>query len=208
MSIVLKLTLAGSKRLLRGQAHYWRAMREQSAESGRFSVASIDMVSNADRGDIRKFIRGLAAAGFVEPAGEIPMVKGAPEKLYRIIRNQAECPRLTRNGSQQTGQRNMWNLLRGPMGRDGITARDLAAFASTEDVPVSIETAKAYLKTLARADYLACLVEGGPKKLAVWRLKPAMNTGPLPPMILRSKLVYDQNSDRVIGEVLAEEEPS
>lgn len=207
MSIVLKLTLADSKRLLRGQAHYWRVMREEHAERGFFTVTSIDMASNARRADISKFVRGLASAGYIEICGENEK-HSSPEKLYRIARNQAECPRLTKSGSQQTGQRNMWNLLCGPMGRDGITARDLAAFASTDDVPITIDTAKSYIKTLAQAGYLACLVKGGPKKLAVWRLKPAMNTGPLPPMILRSKMVYDQNADKIMGEVHAEEDPA
>lgn len=207
MSIVLKLTVTDSKRLLRGQAHYWRVMRQQQAERGDFSVASIDMASHARREDIRKFVRALLAAGFVEVAGTTE-TRSSPEKHYRIVRNQAECPRLTKSGSQQTGQRNMWNLLRGPMGRDGINARDLAAFASTEDVPITFDTAKSYIRTLADAGYLTCLVKGRPKALAIWRLKPLMNTGPLPPMILRSKVVYDQNADKIVGEVLAEEDPS
>lgn len=207
MSIVLKLVLAGSKRVLRGQVHFWRMMREQHAEHGQFSVASIDAASNARREDIRKFMRSLLAAGYIEVVGEVAS-HSSPEKLYRIVRNQAECPRLTKSGSQQTGQRNMWNLLRGPMGRDGINARDLAVFASTEETPITFETAKSYIRTLAQAGYLACLVKGGPGKLAIWRLKPSMNTGPLPPMILRSKLVYDQNADRIMGDLIAEEEPS
>ena len=207
MSIVLKLSLAGSAKLLRGQAHYWKVMRDQHVERGWFTITTINQASNAPRQEIARFVRRLAAAGYIECV-DSRETRSSPEKQYRIVRNQAECPRISKGYVQQTGQRNMWNLLRGPMGRDGITSRDLAAFASTEEVPVGLETAKAYIKTLSGAGYVTCLVKGGPGKPAVWRLKPAMNTGPLPPMILRSKMVYDQNSDRIIGDVLAEEEPA
>lgn len=207
MSIVLKLAVNGSTKLLRGQAHYWKVMRDQHAEHGSFTISSIDRASRVARQEIATFIRRLDAAGYIECVGSSE-THSSPEKHYRIVRNQAECPRLSKGHVQQTGQRNMWNLLRGPMGREGITARDLAAFASTEELPVGLETAKSYIKTLSVAGYLACLAKGGPGKPAVWRLKPAMNTGPLPPMILRSKMVYDQNADRIMGDVLAEEEPA
>lgn len=207
MSIVLKLSLSGSKRLLRGQAHYWKAMRDQHAEHGSFTISSIDRASRVARQEIASFVRQLHAAGYIEWF-DTTKAGAHSEKCYRIVRNQADTPRMSKGHVQQTGQRNMWNLLRGPMGRDGITARDLAAFASTEEVPVGLETAKAYIKTLSGAGYLACLVKGGPAKPAVWRLKPAMDTGPLPPMILRSKMVYDQNAERIMGDVVAEEEPS
>ncbi|MGB3834444.1 MAG: hypothetical protein WA975_21570 [Mesorhizobium sp.] len=207
MSIVLRLQIGKAERILRGQAHYWKVMRALQAEHGEITTSAIDAASNADSGDIRKFVRALVAAGYVQPVGETGRLgPGGPEKTYRIVRDQAECPRLAKSGVQGTGQRNMWNVLRGPLGRDGIDARDLAAFASTDGIPIALDTARTYLKMLAQAGYLACLAKGGPGKLAVWRLKPSMNTGPLPPMILRAKLVYDQNAGRVMGEATAEED--
>lgn len=207
MSIVLKLQVSKAERILRGQAHYWKVMRALQAEHGEITTAAIDAASNGDSGDVRKFVRGLINAGYVQEAGETgrAMPGGNVEKTYRIVRDQAECPRLTKAG-QGTGQRNMWNVLRGPLGRDGLNARDLAAYASTELSPVPVETARSYLKVLAHAGYLVPLAKGGPGRLTVWRLKPSMNTGPLPPMILRSRMVYDQNADRMIGDVVAEGE--
>lgn len=205
MSIVLRLQVGRSERLLRGGAHFWSVMRALQATHGEFTVSAIDIASNADSGDIRKFIRSLTAAGFVERIDD-GAAGGSPARRYRIVRDQAECPRLGRDGAPGSGQRNMWNVLRSPLGRGGLTARDLAAFGSTEATPIPLETARTYLKMLAAAGYLSCLAEGGPGRLAVWRLKPSMNTGPLPPMILRSKLVYDQNAAKVMGEPLAEEE--
>lgn len=208
MSIVLKLQIGKAERLLRGQAHYWKVMRAAQAAGGEFTTAAIDAASNADAGEIRSFVRNLVEAGYVQVWSETgrPMPAGRAEKTYRIVRDQAECPRLSKSGAQGTGQRNMWNVLRGPLGRDGVTARDLAAFASTDALPIPFETARAYVKKLVAAGYLSCLAKGGPAKLAVWRLKPSMNTGPLPPMILRANLVYDQNAGKVMGEALAVEE--
>jgi hypothetical protein len=44
------------------------------------------------------------------------------------------------------------------------------------------------------------------KKGRARRLKPSMNSGPRPPMILRAKLVFDQNRHRLVGDIMAEEE--
>ena len=78
MSIVLKLVLAGSKRVLRGQVHFWRMMREQHAEHGQFSVTSIDAASNARREDIRKAFAALKskADGFITLSSPGPAPKG------------------------------------------------------------------------------------------------------------------------------------
>ena len=47
---------------------------------------------------------------------------------------------------------------------------------------------------------------GGPGRECRWRLKGSADTGPKPPMILRSKMVYDQNVGVIVGEPLAEED--
>jgi len=208
MSIILKLAVGRSERLLRGQQHFWTVMRALQAEHGSFTVSAIYMASNADRADIRKFMRSLVERGYIEVAGESPKGDGQTERLYRIVRDQRVSPKLSRDGGQQSRQQNMWNVLTSPYGREGIDARELAVYASTDEAPVALETAKAWLKLLARAGYLVCVAKGGPGKLAIWRLKPSMNTGPLPPMILRSKMVYDQNADRIMGDVIAQEEPA
>lgn len=208
MSIVLKLKVERPERILRGQKHYWAVMRAQQAEHGHFTVAAIDKASNTNPGDIRSFVARLVSAGIVEHIGTKPhALGGSATKIYRIVRDQNECPRVGKDGATiSSAQRNIWNVLRGPMGRNGINARDLAAFAATEDAPVSLGTARQYLKILALAGYLTALTKGKPGTLAVWRLKPAMNTGPLPPMILRSKMVYDQNANKMMGDVIAEED--
>lgn len=194
MPIVLKLRIGGCERLLRGQEHFWQVMRRLSREHGSFSIREIDLASNAPKGAIGRYVRDLVAIGHVQSCGE---------GRYEIVRDQAATPRI---GRRSTGTQAMWNVLRGPLGRDGLTYRDVAAFASTERSPVSPETARAFLRTLFDAGYLVTLGKGKAGNPTVWRLKPAMDTGPMPPMILRSKLVYDQNANKVMGEPLAEED--
>jgi len=49
----------------------------------------------------------------------------------------------------------------------------------------------------------------GPKssrrKEKIYRLKTGANTGPNPPKLLRATMVYDANSDRIVGRVKAVE---
>jgi len=86
-----------------------------------------------------------------------------------------------------------------------FTAQDIVAWSSTDNTRISIETAKSYIAVLARAGYLIEMVKGTPGKLGIWRLAPHMNTGPLAPMILRTKMVFDQNRHEIVGPVETEE---
>lgn len=206
MSIVLQLRDGSAERVLRGQDHFWAVMRQAHANGEAFSVSSIDRASNADKGDIRKFIRALLAAGFIEPAGETPHDRGgSAEKLYRVSRLQSATPVMGTSGEGRQGraQQHMWNVMRRQRG--GWTASTLAADASTDDVLVGRATALAYSKRLQDAGMLIIVERGGPRHERRWRLKGSADTGPRPPMILRSRLVYDQNTAKVVGPIEGEE---
>jgi hypothetical protein len=69
----------------------------------------------------------------------------------------------------------------------------------------SVPRMKSFIQELRRGGYLLTLDDGGPAKPAIYKLRPAMNTGPLPPMILTAKIVYDQNRSQIMGEAVAEE---
>lgn len=58
---------------------------------------------------------------------------------------------------------------------------------------------------LSRAGYLQVLRQASPKVQQIWRLKSSMNTGPNPPKILRTKVVYDANRKEIMGRPVAEE---
>jgi hypothetical protein len=100
----------------------------------------------------------------------------------------------------------MWNVARGPMGRGGFSARDLAAWGSTEAAPVKLDDARRFVEALKRGGYLQQIEAGKRGRPARWRLRPAMNTGPKPPMRFRVQLVFDPNTGCVVGETVATED--
>ena len=95
------------------------------------------------------------------------------------------------------GMEAMWHAMRHFL-RD-FDALQLAAHASTEEHPVSLETAKSLIGILSQAGYLIEVRPFGKSKNKVlWTLDPKMNTGPRPPMIQRTKTIYDPNLGRVV----------
>lgn len=184
--------------ILRGKDHYWHVIRQ--LEDG-WAVSDIRRLSNGARlSTIRNFIRSLVEGGYV---AEVPLQADGIVR-YRLIKLSREAPSLKPDGSPRLGGRcqlQMWNLIRGPMGREGVSHADLALYASTEDVVVQTDTAARYLRRLAQAGYLLTLRAGKPGAPAIYRLKPAMNTGPMPPIVLRALFVFDQNREEAVGPV-------
>jgi hypothetical protein len=77
-----------------------------------------------------------------------------------------------------------------------FSPRDLAGTASTDQMPVSEVDAKFYLKALKAAGYLQVVKEATKKTQACYRL--IKRTGPLPPMVQRTKVVFDQNLGEIV----------
>lgn len=197
MSAILAFQNPG-RPVLRGIEHFWSVIRELD-EAGAWTVHDVYLRSNVShRSTIADFVRRLVAAGMaVETDQRRETASGIPARQYRLNGPKPRrAPRLRRDGTaadQGRGQQQMWNVMRGPLARDGFTFHDLALWGSTEQVCVATETAKKYVQHLADAGYLMQLRAGAPCKPAIWRLKPAMNTGPRPPLILTAKIVFDQN---------------
>ncbi|SFZ85968.1 hypothetical protein SAMN02983003_3140 [Devosia enhydra] len=204
MSAVLRLRIGSAEPLLRGNDHFWRVIMELSEGGSTFTLTDVEGRSECGtRAPIRDFVRRLVKGGLVEATP--PEEHGAPT-LYRLIERSRSTPTINRDGTagrQGRGQQQMWNVMRRETG--GWTAQELAISASTDEVSVSAATALAYTRTLCQAGLLVVVTPGGPGKKQVWRLKGSANTGPKPPKILRSKLVYDANTGKVLGDVIAEE---
>ncbi|MFP4900678.1 hypothetical protein ACLFKT_16225 [Paraburkholderia sp. BR14261] len=157
---------------------------------------------------MRSYLQALQHGGFIVPISE----QKAPgdEKHYRLARDAGvEAPRLDRQGRpvvQSRGNENMWRTMR-IMGEFSPT--ELAVRASTAETEVAEATAKAYVKYLANAGYLNLVDPGHPfikgkgAKQARYRLAAGKYTGPRPPMIQRTKSVYDPN----LGKIMWQEEP-
>lgn len=188
-------------RVPRGQQGFWEIIRDLKA----FTVSDVDQRSNVARSTVRDFIVRLERGGFVARDG---VDETSGHIRYRLVRDQPDAPKLKRDGSparQRLGQDQMWRVIR-MSGSGGLTATDLALTASTEDHPVKLTTAQAYLKALHRAGYLAVLRPGRPGhkpgtgSLTVYRLLPSMRTGPLAPQVQRIKAVWDPNLCRHVGQ--------
>ncbi|WP_043062126.1 hypothetical protein [Brucella anthropi] len=204
MSIVLKLTAVKGKSPKRGFHHYWSVMMDFSLAERDFSARDIYELSNAPQSDINDFMRRLEKAKIIDATGA---VDSRGSDLFRVIARQSETPKVRRDGTLVEGvskQKAMWNYIR-MAGPSGFTAQDISVWASTDNNQIALPTAKSYVKFLAKAGYLIELVKGRSGNLGVYRLAPKMNTGPLPPMVLRTKAVFDQNQHEIVGPVVTEE---
>lgn len=182
----------------------WEVIRKQAKD---FTVMGIEKATIIDLYTIRTYVQTLERGGFIEQFNET--VKLTDRKRYRLLRDiGVEAPRIDRQGKPlpPTGNENMWRTMR-IMG--DFTAAELAIRASTTDIKVAEQTAKTYARMLTTAGYLAIVEEGHPfirgvgAKQSRYRLLPAKYTGPRPPMIQRTKCIYDPN----LGKVIWQEEP-
>lgn len=207
MSRILEFEHPPGKPVLRGNDHYWSIIRELDRHPLLIWTISavLSRSKGADRSSVRDFVRRLVAAGIARQQGTAGI---RDEATYRLLNRPIATPCLRRDGTaglQGRGQIQMWNVIRGPLGRQGFTTADVALFASTDAVGVKRATAVSYVKHLLQAGYLLTIRQGKPNAPAIYRLKPAMNTGPQPPLILRSQIVFDQNRQEAVGPVAARE---
>lgn len=177
-----------------GQDGVWQVIRERKAG---VLTDILERVA-ADRRTVTGYLERLRKGGFVGPAD------GADE--WRLLIDQPDTPRLRRDGSLAAdtgrGQDNMWRTMKM---LDRFTAADLARLASTDAVTVKTAAAESYIKHLYRAGYLNLEIASKPGsraaagRKAAYSLRPAMNTGPLPPQVQRTDWVWDPNTLRALA---------
>ncbi|WP_279480307.1 hypothetical protein [Aureimonas sp. SK2] len=192
------------KPILRGNEHYWQVIR-QLDEAGTWTVHEIDLQSRTKaRGTITDYVKRLVKAGIAEPTGEMRQHRNMTTPTYRLLKRPVTAPSLKADGTPShlgRAQAQIWNVMRSPMARHGITVVDLALFASTEVVPIARSTAQRYADRLEAAGYLL-VGKASPK---TYRLKPDMNTGPKPPAVIEARMIFDRNRGAIVGPMAAEE---
>lgn len=179
----------------------WEAIRKHA---GGFTCNQISELAQADNETVYTYLNSLERAEFLEGI----FAEGAKigtEKTWSLIRdNGVEAPRLTRDGKpliQGRGTESMWRSMR-IIGE--FNASELAAHASTSGVIVKPQTAKSYLHALKQAMYIVTTTDARSKGIgkgaiqARYRLAPGKYTGPRPPMIQRTKSVYDPNLGKIV----------
>lgn len=198
-----QMELAGGKG---SRQRAWEAIRRHA---GAFTCFQIARKAKADDETVMTYLVSLERAGFL--VGE--EMTGKPvrtRKTWTLAKdNGVEAPRVTREGKtvvQGMGTEAMWRSMR-IIGE--FNANELAAHASSSGVDVSERTAKSYVGALKHAAYLVVVAEAVARggrlgaDQARYRLLPGKYTGPRPPMIQRTKSVYDPN----LGKVVWQEEP-
>lgn len=193
-------------RVPRGHQGFWQVIRDLHRRKKKWTLLDVDGACNVAKKTVHDYLQRLCKGGFVERTG---ITGNTP--VYRLVKDQPTAPRLRRDGSPcrdtGRGQDQMWRTMKMTPRFD---ARELAVHATTEEVPVSLEAAKSYISRLKSAGYLQELLPGKPGRrgqrgtggrLAVYRLLPAMNTGPLAPQIQATDFVWDPNTEKVMDKV-------
>lgn len=179
-----------------GRRAIWLAFRELSGK-GPVTLRELDLKTGINEKTIHTYLESLVKGGYAEKSR---FVRGE-WTTYRLIRDVGvEHPRLNRNGEPVVTSRDgMWRSMKMlPV----FTAKDLALTASTSHCKVSEVDAKDYCGHLHAAGYLAVVQEGdrsGKNGKTVYKLIPSMRTGPLAPMVQRTKVVFDPNINKVMS---------
>jgi len=174
----------------------WEALR---ARRDSFTAYQVARNAQVDDDAVRSYLQSLIRGGWVE------VIDGQrfEEQTLRLVKdNGAEAPAVTRRGAPSTagmGTEAMWRTLR-ILGE--LNASELAEHASAS-VPVSLWSARSYLKWLKAAGYVLVVAPGKPGQKERYRLAPGRYTGPRPPMIQRIGQVFDPN----LGQVVYRREP-
>ncbi|WP_353428726.1 hypothetical protein [Paracoccus denitrificans] len=176
-----------------GRQVIWEAIRAQNAE-----FVSGDLFNDTwiNRYTIRSYLNSLAAAGILEKIEHPDRVGQRDSVTWRLMKDEGfYAPRVNRKGERVTqglGVEQMWRAMRI---MKEFKAVDLALHATTDEIAVSIETAKSYCTMLLACGYLACIQKANAHRQATYRL--VRNSGPLAPQIQRVKQVFDPNSKTV-----------
>ena len=184
-----------------GRQVIWQAIRRLRS----FTLLQLERETGIRYATLMSYLIGLHKAGIIEEARQPKTPSGDyVQSIWTLVRDTGvDAPRVRRDGTTVTQGRvreNLWRTLR-ILGQ--FNARELAVQASTADLTISAATALDYVGHLYGAGYLV-LVEPvrrgkGVVTQARYRLLKSRNTGPLPPMVQRTKCVFDPNLGKVMS---------
>lgn len=186
----------------RGIEGYWSII-QYIAESGdgTFTIRAIDALSNVDIDSIRDYVKRLEKAGYVAKVAtsSVSTTTGIRETaIYRLIRNAYTAPRIRRDGTvlPEASQDTLWRTMK-MLKR--FTAASLHLHARGAGcAPPPLQTIKRYLNHLAQGGILRRLTPGGGRGHAS-EYQLVLNVGARAPKILRTHIVFDPNSNEILG---------
>jgi len=188
------LTAVGPRK--QGRKVMWAAIRKLR----RFTVPELRGETAINLATLRTYIEGLERAGYLIRCGvRASQEPGAPSPIFELSRDVGiEAPRVRRDGAevrQGRGREQMWRTMK--LLRE-FSARELALHASTAQTPVAEADAESYTRYLLKAGYLRVVKAARPGAKTRYMFVRARNSGPYPPMIQRSRCVFDPNLHRIV----------
>lgn len=157
-----------------------------AATQPEFGYAEIALQMGVSEDHARKIVRGWRTLDLLEEVRSGHRIRSA----WRV----RDGARLRLAVAARSPEQNMWTAMRQLR---SFSARELAAHASTEEVPASVEAAQDYCRALLGAGYLVATRKAMPgKQPAIYRL--ARNTGPRAPREKRVRAVIDDNVGQTI----------
>lgn len=176
----------------------WETLRALHADGQPITSRDVwvSMVETMPRTRVDDYIRSLAAGGYLKC--ENPDRHRGVSAEYTLERDVGvEAPRVRRDGTHPgtPGREQLWRTLR-IIG--DCTAAELADAASTSETPIAVATSSEYLHFLAKGGYLQITRPSGPGIAERYRLIASRWTGPLAPMIQRTKQLFDPNTGEVV----------
>ncbi|WP_276200390.1 hypothetical protein [Chelatococcus sp. XZ-Ab1] len=190
-------------RVPRGHAGFWQLI-QRAAEQGTFTLADIVGATNVHEATVADYVKRLAKAGYLA-VDHVEAVRGIRHGRYhyRLARTSRDAPRLARDGSAfpETATETLWRTMK-MLKRFTVSA--LQEAASTELRAIPRPTVQRYVRHLAEVGVLARLKAGGGRGHEA-EFHFVRNLGAEPPRILRTHLVFDPNSNTVLGQPEAKE---
>jgi hypothetical protein len=194
--------------LLRGPEFYWFKACEFTREKQGFTVAELaGCTCGVTNSTIQQWVNAMKRQGELKVVGARPSIAGKAAHVYAVVRIRAAAPVVRRpdfSGIFGRAQQQLWNAMRT---LPNFSIQELAVAASTEERPVSRNTANKYVAALARAGLVAAIEppahgrKGRTGSVAgLWRLLKHHNRGPQAPQILQARFVFDPNRDQIVGE--------
>lgn len=176
----------------------WETLRALHADGQTFTTRDVwaVMVEAMPRSRVDDYLRSLVAAGYLQCQNPSrPQFEAARYALVRDVG--VEAPRVRRDGSEPgtPGREQMWRTLR-IIG--DCSAAELADAASTPDSPIAKTTAREYCQFLRAAGYLQVTRPSKPGTPERFRLVASRWSGPMAPMIQRTKQLFDPNTGEVV----------
>lgn len=183
---------------------------EQRERPTWWTQAAIANDANADPAAVQSYLLALQRCGYVVERREwesqwhrercrLEPAFPFEEHEYKLTKDYGvQAPRVTRDGRVLTGlsvQEAVWRAAR-VLRR--FTWVDLAGAIDTLEAPPAKATIKAYLADLHAAGYLKKAIAERPGVPAVWALRSDRDSGPLAPLVQRSKVVFDRNTGSVV----------